>query len=174
MNHQRIKCILLGLCFTAVALSPLRCSRWESTRWIRDTGDMAEVIMPCLTTAVILLRDDWAIFPHWLVACAATTLSVSLLKHAIPARRPGGGQHSFPSGHTATAFLSACFLLLRYGSRWGLLLLWAGFVGFSRIYSHSHYLRDVLAGALIGSACACLSGFIWRKLLRCFATHQKD
>ncbi|MDR2377650.1 MAG: phosphatase PAP2 family protein [Puniceicoccales bacterium] len=174
-RRRRIKCILLGLCFAAVALSPLRCSRWDSSRWIRNTGDMAEVIMPCLTTAVLLLREDWVLFPHWLSAGAATALSVHLLKHAIPARRPGGGRHSFPSGHTATAFLSACFLLRRYGPRWGVpMLLLACFVGFSRVYSHSHYLRDVLAGALIGFLWAHISGFIWRKLSHYFKTHRKS
>jgi membrane-associated phospholipid phosphatase len=136
---------------------------------------MAEVIMPCLTTAVLLLREDWVLFPHWLSAGAATALSVHLLKHAIPARRPGGGRHSFPSGHTATAFLSACFLLRRYGPRWGVpMLLLACFVGFSRVYSHSHYLRDVLAGALIGFLWAHISGFIWRKLSHYFKTHRKS
>lgn len=61
--------------------------------------------------------------------------------------------HSFPSGHTATAFCAALFIALLVAHRgWSLLLLGvAVLVGCSRIYLAQHFLIDVAAGAIIGS-----------------------
>jgi membrane-associated phospholipid phosphatase len=59
---------------------------------------------------------------------------------------------SFPSGHAAMSFAVATALALLY-PRWGrLALIWATITGCERILSNSHYLSDVLAGALLGSA----------------------
>jgi membrane-associated phospholipid phosphatase len=168
-----IKYFLLFVALMATILSPLRCDHWDASRWVKNTGDVAEIVMPCITTAIILVKNDFLILPHWMMAGVMTGLAVNLLKYTLSLERPNGGKHSFPSGHTATAFVSACFLWLRYSYRYGMpMLLLASFVGFSRIYSHSHYLRDVVAGALIGLVCACLSGFIWRKLWHSFKTRQ--
>jgi membrane-associated phospholipid phosphatase len=162
----RMKYLLLFATFTAAILSPLRSSHWDRSQWVKNTGDVAEIVMPCIVTAVVLIKEDFAIFSRWIAAGVTTALTVNVLKYTISASRPNGGKHSFPSGHTATACVSACFLLLRYGLRWGIsMLLMAGFVGFSRIYSHSHYLYDVLAGAVIGLICAYVSNSHLEKFL---------
>ncbi len=61
--------------------------------------------------------------------------------------------HSFPSGHTASAFAFATAVGQRIPSLWlplrGLALL----VGYSRIHTGVHYPGDVVAGAVVGSAC---------------------
>jgi membrane-associated phospholipid phosphatase len=65
---------------------------------------------------------------------------------------------SFPSGHTILAFATATSLALEY-KKWyvtGPAYLWAGSVGFSRMYLGKHYPSDVLAGAAIGA----LSGVV--------------
>ena len=60
--------------------------------------------------------------------------------------------HSFPSGHTVSAFTTA--LLITYWCRnktWGLpLLLIAMMVGYSRMYLSEHFFEDVTAGSTIG------------------------
>jgi membrane-associated phospholipid phosphatase len=60
--------------------------------------------------------------------------------------------HSFPSGHTATAF--ALFIFLAYvGKKKYLQILFAliaFFVGYSRVYLSQHFLQDALGGAIIG------------------------
>lgn len=65
--------------------------------------------------------------------------------------------HSFPSGHTVTAF-SLCFffaLLINRKSIAAILIFLAFLIGLSRVYLAQHFLVDVLAGATIG---ALLSG----------------
>ncbi len=73
---------------------------------------------------------------------------------------------SFPSGHTACAFVVALtwsFILGRrgYGKWIPLLLIWAAFVGLSRIYRGVHWPSDVLGGALWGTVLALLLDFAW-------------
>jgi membrane-associated phospholipid phosphatase len=68
---------------------------------------------------------------------------------------------SFPSGHTFVAFATATSLALEY-KKWyvtGPAFLWAGSVGFSRMYLGKHYPSDVFAGLALGV----LSGVISHK-----------
>ena len=43
------------------------------------------------------------------------TVTVRGIKYLVNRSRPYGGDHSFPSGHTATAFMSATLLHKEYG-----------------------------------------------------------
>lgn len=70
---------------------------------------------------------------------------------------------SFPSGHTSQAFFMAALLSQQApGSAWVIPLLYAAalLVGLTRIYVGAHYPRDVLAGAILGSAWGLLSGIL--------------
>jgi undecaprenyl-diphosphatase len=57
---------------------------------------------------------------------------------------------SFPSGHTTTSMAAAAVfsMLLPRARPW--FFLAAGMIGLSRIVLNSHYLSDVIAGALLG------------------------
>lgn len=63
---------------------------------------------------------------------------------------------SFPSSHAANLFGAIWLLVLVRGKRWLWGLLVATAVGLSRIYLGVHYPSDVIAGALLGLACAWL------------------
>ncbi len=60
--------------------------------------------------------------------------------------------HSFPSGHTVSAFtLAVLFTYWSKNKAWGpLFLLAALFVGYSRMYLSEHFFEDVVAGSVIG------------------------
>lgn len=76
------------------------------------------------------------------------------LKHFTNETRPDGGPHSFPSGHTAQAFMAATFLHKEFGHK----SIWysisgytmATAVGACRMASNRHWASDVLVGAGIG------------------------
>jgi undecaprenyl-diphosphatase len=63
-------------------------------------------------------------------------------------------QFSFPSGHTAAAFLMAFVVSRQFRNLRVPLYLWAGGVGFSRVYLGVHYPTDVFAGTFLGTASA--------------------
>ena len=98
------------------------------------------------------LKDKLIIYGAGLVMM---TTAVSFLKKVTHQLRPDGSNyHSFPSGHTATAFLSAEFLNREYGFRSPFYSI-AGYAtaastGLLRIYNNKHWLADVVIGAGIG------------------------
>ena len=81
--------------------------------------------------------------------------TVNVIKHVSNETRPdGSSNNSFPSGHTATAFMGATFLYEEYKD----VSIWYGIsgyvvaagTGFFRIYNDRHWFNDVAAGAGIG------------------------
>src|SRR5205085_1994320 len=77
------------------------------------------------------------------------------LKNITHIERPDGSNFkSFPSGHTATAFMTAEYLRQEYKdvSPW---IPVAGYAvaaatGYMRLYNNKHWASDVFAGAAIG------------------------
>jgi membrane-associated phospholipid phosphatase len=79
---------------------------------------------------------------------------VQATKFAVGRERPdGSNSHSFPSGHSASAFATATVLQRHLGWKAGVpAYAFAGFVATSRMASTRHYLSDVLVGAGVGIA----------------------
>lgn len=81
--------------------------------------------------------------------------TVNTIKHTTNELRPdGSSNNSFPSGHTATAFMGAEFLYQEYKD----VSIWYGITGYAiatgtgffRMYNDRHWFSDVAAGAGIG------------------------
>lgn len=102
------------------------------------------------------------------VAAILSLLIVPLIKDYFAAPRPavildylniiGKTRHenSFPSGHTATAFLFAVtlFIVTKCSKTRVVLLTVAACIGTSRIMVGAHWPADVVMGAIVGSLCA--------------------
>ena len=86
---------------------------------------------------------------------------IRLSQARIVGQRAGG--RSFPSGHTSQAFFIATLVAgYLHAGVWAVCLLYASalLVGITRMYVGAHYPRDVLAGAILGSAWGLLGGII--------------
>ena len=82
----------------------------------------------------------------------AMTAMVRGIKIISNEKRPDSdATNSFPSGHTATAFMGAELVRLEYGNAYGLgAYTVASCIAFLRIYNDRHWLNDVIAGAGFG------------------------
>ncbi|HTM90924.1 MAG TPA: phosphatase PAP2 family protein [Flavisolibacter sp.] len=72
-------------------------------------------------------------------------------------------QHSFPSGHTSTAFTLALLLVTIVKKNFWVYFfpVIAFFVGYSRVYLAQHFVTDVFAGMLVGIVSSYLSLLIY-------------
>lgn len=109
----------------------------------------------------------------------AYSMVYPLKKFTHELRPDGSSYESFPSGHTAEAFLSAEFLRQEYKdvSPWYGLAGYtvAATTGFLRVYNNKHWLSDVIAGAGIGIASAKLTYYVYpyiqKKIFRKTSSH---
>jgi undecaprenyl-diphosphatase len=142
---------------------------------ITDTAAVIAFGVPGILLIVALSKKNILLRRRALgiiVPVALSAIVANILKYTTDLPRPyeiypfieklsGGGSPSFPSGHTADAFAFAIAIALAY-PRWYIIapaLIWATLVGYSRMCLGVHFPSDVLAGALIGAACA--YGYYW-------------
>lgn len=97
---------------------------------------------------------------------------IGYLSEAFPVHQIAGVElkrvHSFPSGHTTTAFAMALIMAHIINRKfWSVLLpLMALLAGYSRIYLAQHFPTDILAGMCVGIFSAIISLLIFRKFMR--------
>lgn len=121
-----------------------------------------------------------------LISTGIDVIFMEALKKSINRERPGDKHpdlifpsspvhgDSFPSGHTSLAFSTAAELTIIY-KRWYIAVpayLWAGSVGYSRMYLGKHYASDVLGGAATGIGTAYLGTWLNHKLFKLYYKHE--
>jgi hypothetical protein len=80
-----------------------------------------------------------------------TAIVIHSIKRGMNKTRPNGSGHSFPSGHTATAFTGATVLFQEFKET-NAVLAYSGYAfatttGTFRMLNNAHWFSDVLAGA---------------------------
>lgn len=98
-------------------------------------------------------------------------IAVNGLKYSVRRMRPdGSSRNSFPSGHTATAFMMATILHKEYGWRspWFSIggYTVAAATGISRIMNNRHWTTDVAAGAAVGILSVQLGYFLADRIFK--------
>ena len=114
-------------------------------------------IMYMLKIAGVESRSDW---PRMITADIGSFVVMNTIarttKYVVRRERPDGrGFKSYPSGHTATAFMAAHMLQKEYGET---VSPWIGVAGYGmaattglfRVVANRHWCSDVLGGAAIG------------------------
>lgn len=105
--------------------------------------------------------------------------TVTLLKQTGNVIRPdGSSNNSFPSGHTATAFMGAEFLFQEYKD----ISIWYGIsgyiiatgTGFFRMYNNRHWLTDISAGAGIGILSTKIAYLLYPYIKNTFLKNKND
>lgn len=154
-------------------------------QFISDSHVVIIVGAPLAMGATALFTHNDELLNQTIELGAASALNMGmtyLLKYSINRDRPyktypdiipksSEGSPSFPSGHTSSSFAAATSLSLMY-PKWYVIapsLIWAGSVGYSRMYLGVHYPSDVAAGALLGASSAWLA----HKANQWYQTKQK-
>lgn len=124
-----------GDTLTALAVTLLFARRYPQILWLMILGAL-------IATGLVQLPKR-----QFSVERPAAVLSASSLVLIGPSHRMG----SFPSGHTATAFVVAGTFAC-YAAPWirGVLMATAGLIGASRVAVGVHWPVDVLAGGALG------------------------
>jgi membrane-associated phospholipid phosphatase len=142
--------------------------------YITYIGDGVTII---IISAILLLICSYRASFLLITSYALTALTAQVLKYSFDMPRPKVyfaneldkihfvkglyvlSVHSFPSGHTVTAFSAGVVITyLAKNKGWGAVLLFVALmVGYSRMYLSQHFFEDVTVGSAVGV----LVTFLW-------------
>ena len=143
------------------------------SRWISHTGDGIYYVIIGIIVALLEPVVGLAFFITGVIAFAIELPLYVVLKNSIKRRRPDdviaefvaflipSDKFSFPSGHTAAAFVMATLISFYYPSFSLLAYTLASVIGFSRVLLGVHFPSDIVAGALLGSVSTILAVFLY-------------
>lgn len=114
----------------------------------------------------------------YVTSAAIMGVSTHFVKQGVGRMRPdGSGTNSFPSGHTASAFMAAEFLHQEYKD----VNPWIGYAGYFvatatgtlRMYNNKHWFSDVVAGAGFGIASTKIAYLIYPYMKSLFTSKKE-
>jgi undecaprenyl-diphosphatase len=155
---------------------------WASDQWIwiplyvflgywlyRRYHRFAIYLILCITLLITLSDQSSSHLKDWVRRPRPSHTSQLAGQVHLSIAGPGG-EYGFISSHAANCFALCVFLGLVLPHRdqpikW-LLLVWALFVCYSRVYNGVHYPGDVIGGIVLG----CLLGWAMSRLFRLFVS----
>ena len=181
-------CVALPVAVSGLALSPI--DTWVASQVQTGMANFGTKVDDYLQYAPFAAQGIMALCGvdgssgGLLEVITADALSISMmaaavygLKYTVSRTRPNGEDNvSFPSGHTAKAFLGATLLAHEYGhiSPW---IPIAGYgvataTGVLRVLNNYHYVSDVLVGAAIGILTAELGYWAKDAIFKRYSLHR--
>ncbi len=148
MLRQNLLRFFRGLSFTA--------DGWFYPLWplmLLSRGlDMAGLFLLKALLGFLMLIPSFKLIKHLVQRDRPCDTVSGLISSVVPS-----DAWSFPSGHTASAFLMATLISLEIAALAPVFLGWAAMVGLGRVVLGVHYPTDVAAGAALGSGLALLA-----------------
>lgn len=135
-------------------------------------------IWVCLTLILLIIPNTRKIGGVLLIALIIDTFICNIcLKNIFMRPRPctlnptikllisKPTDYSFPSGHTAASFtIVSALYLLNQKKLFGISLVLACLISFSRMYLYVHYPSDILGGILVGIICGITGYYLFQVL----------
>ena len=181
-------CVALPVAVSGLALSPI--DTWVASQVQTGMANFGTKVDDYLQYAPFAAQGIMALCGvdgssgGLLEVITADALSISMmaaavygLKYTVSRERPNGEDNvSFPSGHTAKAFLGATLLAHEYGH----ISPWIPIAGYSvatatgvlRVLNNYHYVSDVLVGAAIGVLTAELGYWAKDAIFKRYSLHR--
>lgn len=181
-------CVALPVAVSGLALSPI--DNWVASQVQTGMPNFGATVDDYLQYAPFAAQGIMALCGvdgssgGLLEVITADALSISMmaaavygLKYTVSRTRPNGEDDvSFPSGHTAKAFLGATLLAHEYGH----ISPWIPIAGYSvatatgvlRVLNNYHYVSDVLVGAAIGILTAELGYWAKDAIFKRYSLHR--
>lgn len=181
-------CVALPVAVSGLALSPI--DNWVASQVQTGMANFGTKVDDYLQYAPFAAQGIMALCGvdgssgGLLEVITADALSISMmaaavygLKYTVSRTRPNGEDNvSFPSGHTAKAFLGATLLAHEYGH----ISPWIPIAGYSvatatgvlRVLNNYHYVSDVLVGAAIGILTAELGYWAKDAIFKRYSLHR--
>lgn len=134
----------------------------SAASFIETYAEAAQFVIPISAGAYALYKGDYRQAAQLALSALIQKAEIVCLKTLVPRTRPNLHDFkSFPSGHTAGAFLGVGLLASRYGCNPLTVTALASsvLVGLSRYMTGHHHFSDVVAGAAIGLFNGLLAGY---------------
>lgn len=152
----RILILVLAAVISAptVVASDFSYPEGGSRKAVGISTDVIAIGLPVAALSYICAKHDWNGLLRASIETAGVAGTAFLLKEVTHSERPDhSDDHSFPSMHASVSFLTASFLMRRYGWEFGVpAYALAAYVSWGRVYSKKHRFWDVAAGAALGTA----------------------
>jgi hypothetical protein len=116
-------------------------------------GDVMRIALPLAAAGLSAYEHDTQGLKELAESMVLSQGATEVLKRAVNSKRPDGTGRGFPSGHVSAAFTAATYVHERYSLEWSLpFYVLATAVAEERVRTHHHFTKDVIGGALVGSA----------------------